>query len=112
MQRGEIWWTDFGEPRGSEPGFYRPAVVISTDRFNSVSLNTATVVICTTNINLAKRPGNVLLPIRGTGLDHPSVVNVTQVATIDRRALDRFIGRVPNGLMTQIDDGLRLALAL
>ena len=112
MLRGEIWWTDFGEPRGSEPGFYRPAVIISADRFNSVALNTATVVICTTNMNLAKRPGNVLLPVRGTGLDQPSVVNVTQIVTIDRRALERFIGHVPGALMTQIDDGLRLALAL
>ena len=112
MKRGEIWWADLPVPHGSEPGFSRPALIISDNRFNDSALRTVVVAVISSNMRLADHPGNVALPARGTGLDRPSVINVTQVTTLDRSVLRDRIGRVPDRIMTSIDDGLRLALSL
>lgn len=112
MKRGEIWWADLPPPRGSEPGFRRPVVIVSDDRFNDSALRTVVVVALTTNLHLGAMPGNVSLPVRGTGLSKPSVVNVTQTAAIDKADLDGRIGRVPSRAMADIDNGLRLVLGL
>ena len=113
MKRGEIWWADLPLPRGSEPGYRRPVVIVSHDHFNASAIRTVVVVSLTGNMRLAALPGNVTLPAkRGTGLPKPSVANVTQVSTVDRIALDGRIGRVPDHLMSGIDQGLKLSLGL
>jgi mRNA interferase MazF len=112
MKRGEIWWADLPPSRGSEPGFRRLVVIISDDRFNDSVLRTVIVVALTTNLRLGDMPGNVAIPARGTGLQTASVANVTPVATVDRDDLDARIGRVSARLMDNINDGLRLVLAL
>lgn len=112
MERGELWWADLGLPRGSAPALRRPVVIVSADEFNRSSLRTVTVAVVTTNVRLAALPGNVALPADATALPEDSVVNVTQVATIDRDALEERVGALPSWLMGKVDDGLRLALAL
>ena len=112
VARGEVWWVDFGAPAGSEPGKRRPAVVISDDRFNRSRLATVTVVAVTSDTKLAGRPGNVALSRGVAGLDQPSVVNVAQVATVDRRRLSQRLGSLRGAPMRSVDDGLRLALHL
>jgi len=112
VARGEIWWVDFGGPGGSEPGMHRPAVVVSDDRFNRSRLAAVTVVAVTSNTRLAALPGNVALSRGVAGLDRPSVVNVTQVATVDRRRLTQRSGSLRAALMRGVDEGLRLALHL
>jgi mRNA interferase MazF len=112
MKRGEIWWADLPPSRGSEPGFRRPVVIISEDRFNDSALRTVIVVALTTNLRLGDLPGNVAVPFRGTGLPTASVANLTQISTIDRDDLDKRVGSVPSRVMDSISDGLRLVLAL
>lgn len=112
MKRGEIWWVDLAEPRGSEPGYRRPGVVISSNAFNDSRLRTIIMALLTTNMRLAELPGNLMIPPKGTGLARPSVVNVTQLATVDRDDLVEQIGRVPPAIMARIDEGLRLVLNL
>ena len=112
MERGEIWWAGLGRPRESEPGHRRPVLVVQSDDFNRSRLATAVVVAITTNMALAFAPGNVVCRPKSTGLRRPSVINVSQVATVDRRQLTERIGRVPQPTMQQVDDGLRLVLAL
>jgi mRNA interferase MazF len=112
VARGEVWWVDFGGPYGSEPGKRRPAVVVSDDRFNRSRLDTVTVVAVTSNVRLGARPGNVLLPRGAAGLDRPSVVNVTQIATVDRQRLVSRAGMLARSDVASVDDGLRLALRL
>lgn len=112
VKRGEIWWVDFGVPRGSGPGYRRPAVIVSSDRFNRSGLNTVLVAVVTSNVSLAKLPGNVALDPEGTGLDRPSVINVTQVGTVDRQFLDTRIGTLPRRPLAALDAGLRLVLRL
>lgn len=112
MRRGEIWWASTGHPSGSGPGYRRPAIIISANSFNATSLKTVIVAFLTTATKRAGDPGNVRLPARSTGLPRDSVLNVTQIASVDRRTLTESVGKVPDRLMKDIDTGLRLALAL
>jgi mRNA interferase MazF len=112
VTRGEIWWSDLGLPIGSAPGYTRPTVIISADRFNRSGVSTVTVVPLYSNLRLAIHPGNVLLPALDTGLDCDSVANVTQIASIDRSQVSGLVGVVPPSLMAQLDSGIRLVLGL
>ena len=112
VERGEIWWADLGEPRGSSPGFHRPVVIIQSDYFNKTRMNTLVVAIITTNLRLAEMPGNVLLSKRTSGLEKESVVNNSQIFTVDKTDLLDFVGTLSGRKMEQIDEGLRLVLSL
>jgi mRNA interferase MazF len=112
VHRGEIWWAALGRPEGSEPGYRRPVVILQTDEFNASPIQTVVVATLTSNTHLAKAPGNVLCRQRDTGLTRPSVVNVSQVATIDKRRLLERVGSLPGRLLAEVEDGLRLVLGL
>lgn len=112
MKRGEIWWVNLGEPSGSEPGFRRPAVIVSANSFNLSAIRTVVVMFLTTNPARAADPGNVWLPAKQTGLLSGCTANVTQLGTIDKRILCDRAGRLPAALMARIDDGLRLVMDL
>lgn len=112
VARGELWWADLGAPRGSSPAWRRPVLIVSADAFNRSRIQTVTAVAVTSNVRLARAPGNVLLAAGAGGLDRDSVANVTQVVTVDRRVLGARIGALTRGLMNAVDDGLRLALRL
>lgn len=113
MKRGEIWWAaDLGEPRGSEPGFRRPVMVIQADAFNRSRIRTVIVAVITSNVRLAEAPGNVLLPAEFSGLPKDSVINVSQILTLDRSFLTEKTGRLPERLISDLDEGLRLVLSL
>ena len=112
MHRGEIWWADLGLPRGSAPGLRRPVLIISGDPYNRSALRTVTVAVLTDNARLAALPGNVAISTEFVELQSDSVVNVTQLATIDRKALEEHVTTLPDWLMAQVDAGLQRALAL
>jgi mRNA interferase MazF len=112
IQRGEVWWADLGVPRGSEPGYLRPVLILSSDRYNRSKLRTVTVAIMSGNMRLAAMPGNVSVPSELSGLPRDSVANVSQIASIDREALTERVGQLPDWMIDQVGDGLRLALDL
>ena len=112
MKRGEIWWASLPEPKGSGPGYRRPVLIIQTNEFNRSAIRTVIVVAITSNRSLAAAPGNVELSTRGTGLNVISVVNVSQVVTLDKDFLTERAGRVPRSAIRRIEDSLRLVLAL
>jgi mRNA interferase MazF len=112
MLRGEIWWADLGLPRGSAPALRRPVLIVSADQYNRSRLKTVTVVVLTGNARLAALPGNVAISTEFTDLENDSVVNVTQLATVDRATLEARVATLPDWLMGQVDAGLRRALAL
>ena len=112
MNRGEIWWARLPQPFGSEPGFHRPVVIVQSDRFNRSRISTVIAVAITRNLRLRTAPGNVYLPKHASGLDHDFVVNVSQLVTLDRGRLDRLMGHVPRFKLHELEDGLRLVLAL
>lgn len=112
MQRGDLWWATLPVPRGSEPGFRRPVLIIQADTFNRSQIHTAVVAAITSNLRLADAPGNVHLDQGVGGLLRASVVNVSQILTIDRAFLTEKIGRLPSDVVARIDTGLRLVLSL
>ncbi len=112
IRRGEIWWADFGLPRGSAPALRRPALVVSADAYNASSLRTVLVVALTSNLRLRALPGNVLVSAEHSGLPQDTTVNVTQVATLDREALEERVGMLPRWLLAQVDAGLGRAFGL
>jgi mRNA interferase MazF len=112
IRRGQLWWVDFAEPHGSEPGYRHPVLVLQRDEVNASHINTVVVCVLTSNPALAKAPGNTLLPRRRTGLRRDSVANASQIATVNKSDLEELIGMVPRSLMDAIDDGLRWFLNL
>jgi mRNA interferase MazF len=112
MQRGEIWWATLKPPTGSEPGYRRPVLIIQSDDFNKSRINTVVIAVLTTNLHLKAAPGNVFLPKRSANLPKDSVVNVSQVITLDKSFLTEHIASLPSDKMKHVDEGLRLVLNL
>ena len=103
---------DFGQPFGSEPGYRRPALVVQSDPFNQSAIQTVILIPLTRSLELAAAPGNVRCPARDSGLPKPSVVNVSQLTVADKRRLLEKAGTLPGRVMKEVEDGMRLVLAL
>lgn len=112
MRRGEVWWAALPPPSGSGPRFRRPVLVVQSDPFNDSRIATAIVAVITSNLALADAPGNVAVSKKDSGLPKPSVVNVSQVVTIDKSFLADRVRALPRATMMRVDEGLRLALGL
>jgi len=112
MRRGEVWRVHFPKPRGSEPGHARPGLVVQADVFNQSAIRTVVVVPFTTNLRLAGLPGNVLIRRRKSGLPKDSVANVSLVAAVDRGLLSERVGSVTRRQLDDVEQGLRLLLAI
>jgi mRNA interferase MazF len=112
VRRGEIWWADLPEPRGSEPGLPRPVLIVQANAFNQSRIRTILVALITSNLALGGAPGNVALSSRFSGLPQESVINVSQLYTLDRNFLRDRLSRVPPSIQELVDAGLRTILAL
>jgi mRNA interferase MazF len=112
VKRGEIWWAALPDPAGSGPGYRRPVLVVQADPFNASRIATVVVATVTSNLALAAAPGNVRVARSDSGLPRPSVVNVSQLITLDRSILAAKVQALPGGIMDQVDSGLRLVLGL
>lgn len=112
MKRGEVWWASLPVPAGSGPGFRRPVLLIQSNPFNESRISTVVVAVITSNLSLADAPGNVRIGKAESGLAKPSVVNVSQVVTVDRGYLTARVRALPAEAMRRVDGGLRLVLGL
>lgn len=112
MKRGEVWWAALPPPSGSGPGLRRPVLVIQSDPFNDSRISTAIVAVITSNLALADAPGNVRAAKAESGLSKPSVVNVSQILTIDKALLTERVRPLSADAMQRVDNGLRLVLGL
>ena len=112
MHRGEIWWASLPEPSGSGPGYRRPVVIVQANSFNESRIQTAIVAVITSNLRLAEAPGNILVPATRSGLRKDSVVNVSQLITVDKTFLTERVGHLNSSQQRALDVGLRLVLAL
>ncbi|MGB5101717.1 MAG: type II toxin-antitoxin system PemK/MazF family toxin [Steroidobacteraceae bacterium] len=112
MKRGEIWWASLPEPARSGPGFRRPVLVVSGDSFNQSKIATVIAATITSNLKLADAPGNVRCGASGTGLAKPSIVNVSQLVTLDKSLLTARAGRLGPAQMSAVERGLELVLGL
>jgi len=112
VRRGEIWWANLPLPSGSGPGLRRPVVVVQSNAFNDSRISTVSVLAITSNLAIAAAPGNLRISKSVSGLGRASVINVSQVLTIDRSHLSTRVKALPGDVLNKINEGLRLSLGL
>ena len=112
MRRGEIWWASLPEPTGSMPGYRRPVMIVQSDAFTASAINTVAVLTITSNLRLANAPGNVPVTPHQSGLPRDSVINVSQILTVDKSALTERAGILPGRIVQAVEEGLRFVLGL
>jgi len=108
VKQGEIYWVDLGTPRGSEPAFRHPHIVIQNNLFNASKINTVVVCSLTSNIKRAEAPGNILLQKGEANLSKKSVVNISQIFTVNKNDLRDKIGKVSGKRFIEILEGVKL----
>ncbi len=110
ISQGDIYWIELDEPEGSEPGYKHPHVVVQNNLFNRSKIKTVVVCPLTTNLKRADAPGNVLLDKKESNLPKDSVVNVSQVFTVDKTQLEEYVGTVATKRVAEILNGIKLVL--
>lgn len=115
MRRGEIVVVDLGAARGSQAANRRPAIVVSSEGANRAATagrrGVVTIVPLTTN-TARVYSFQLALPASESGLGQDSKVQVEQVRAVDVSRISRSVGQLPTALVTELDDRLRLHLAL
>lgn len=110
IRQGEVYWLDFGPVSGSAPAERHPCVVVQSDVFNRSRIGTTVVCLITSNLARADAPGNVGLKRGEANLAKASVVNVSQIQTVDKSELYGKIGKLTPGTIDAILSGLDLLL--
>ena len=108
MIKGEIWWAKLPPPRGSEPGKTRPVLVIQGDNFNRSTINTVICAVITSNTNLASAPANLLLEKADSGLEKTSVINFSQIITLDKTYFIELVSMLPKPIISRINRSLKV----
>ena len=108
IKQGDLYWVEIEEPKGSEPGYSHPHVVIQNNVFNASRIHTTIVCALTSNLQRAQVPGNVLLEPEEGNLPKRSVVVVSQLFTIDKAQLGEYIGALSARRVNQILAGIQL----
>lgn len=112
VNKGEIWWAALDDPTGSEPGGRRPVLVLQANSFNQSKINTVIVTVITSNLNLARAPGNFLLKTTVSKLPKDSVVNVSQILTLNKSRLQSCVTKLSEPSLEKIVVGIKLVLDL
>lgn len=110
IKQGEIYWVDLGEPSDSEPGYRHPHIVIQNNLFNFSKINTVVMCPLTSNLKRGLSPGNVVLKKGEADLPQKSVVNITQLYTVNKNDLCEKIGRVNSERIKEIILGIQLLI--
>lgn len=106
IRQGDVFWVDLGDPHGSAPGYRHPHVVVQNNLFNQSRINTVVVCALTSNLKRALSPGNVTLNKNEASLPKKSVVNVSQLFTVDRHQLIEKIGSLSETRIREILEGI------
>jgi len=112
MNRGDIWWASLEEPKGSSPGFRRPILIIQADSFNQSKISTVIGIVITSNLRLADAPGNIFLSAKESGLPKDSVINISQIITVDKHFLTEFVKKLRPSTLNEIESSIKLVFDL
>lgn len=110
INQGDIYWIELNEPEGSGPGYKHPHVIIQNNLFNRSQIRTVLVCPLTANLRRATAPGNVILDKKESHLPKQSVVNVSQVFTVDKSQLDEYVGTLSTKRIAEILNGIKLVM--
>jgi mRNA interferase MazF len=112
IRKGSVYWVNFSPAKGSEPMGKRPGLVLQNDLLNDSKLNTVIVAAITSTMKFGELPGNVSLHKGEANLPRPSVINMTQIKTVDKRSLKEKIGTLSKDRMAQVYEGVKLIMDL
>ena len=110
IRQGDIYWIELDEPHGSEPGYRHPHVVVQNNLFNASKIKTVLVCPLTTNLKRAAAPGNILLEAKESNLPKQSVINVSQLFTVDKSQLEEYVGTLSPRRIIELLNGIKLAI--
>ena len=110
IRKGSVYWVDFSPGKGSEPMGRRPRLVVQNDLLNDSKLNTVIVVAITSTLKFGELPGNVTLRKGEANLPKRSVVNMTQIKTVDKNSLREKIGGLTKERMAQVYEGMKIIM--
>jgi mRNA interferase MazF len=108
IKQGDIFWIEFNDPSGSEPGYRHPHIVIQNNLFNRSLINTVVVCALTSNLKRANAPGNVLLNKGEANLPKKSVINISQIFTVNKSDLSEKIGSLTRERFNLVYEGIKL----
>jgi mRNA interferase MazF len=112
MVRGEIWWANLPPPKGSKPGKRRPVLIIQSDSYNRSKIDTIICAMITSNTELASHPGNLMIEKTFSGLEKTSVINFSQVTTLDKTDLTEQVSMLPKSILEKVNNCLKLILEI
>ena len=110
IRKGSIYWVDFSPGKGSEPMGRRPGLVVQNDLLNDSKLNTVIVVAITSTLKFGELPGNITLQKGEANLPKRSVVNLTQIKTVDKHSLKEKIGSLTQKRLADVYEGMKLIM--
>ena len=110
VQRGEIYWADFGVPRGHTQAGPRPALIVQNDTGNTYS--STTIVAALTSKFKPPYPFQVPISAFESGLPLDSIVMLDQIYTIDKKYLVKLMGKLPKSKMNEVDRALQISFGL
>lgn len=112
IRKGTIYWIDFSPAKGSEPKGRRPGLVLQNDLLNDSKLNTVIVVAITSTLKFGELPGNIILQKNEANMPQSSVINMTQIKTVDKANLKEMIGSLSKARMLEVYEGLKLVMEI
>ncbi|GAB1481900.1 type II toxin-antitoxin system PemK/MazF family toxin [Treponema sp.] len=110
MRKGEVWWAELPPQRSSEPAKLRPVLVIQGDSFNRSAISTVICAVLSSNTKLADAPANLLLEKRDSGLEKSSVINFSQIITLDKSFFTKFVSMLPKSMLIKANKSIKLVL--
>ncbi|MEK7397113.1 MAG: type II toxin-antitoxin system PemK/MazF family toxin [Candidatus Poribacteria bacterium] len=110
IRQGDIFWINLDKPLGSEPGYRHPCVVVQNNAFNYSRIKTVVICLLTSNLKHAESLGNVLLKKGEANLPKSSVINISQIFTLDKSKLIEKIGTLSSERIYQILEGIKLLI--
>lgn len=108
IKQGEIYWVSLGKLSGSEPGYRHPHIVIQNNVFNTSNIRTVVVCALTSNISRFQAPGNVMLRKGEANLPKKSVINISQIYTVNKSELKEKIGQLSVKRFNEVLEGIKL----
>ncbi len=110
IRKGSIYWIDFSPAKGSEPMGRRPCLVLQNDLLNDSKLNTVIVAAITSTLKFGELPGNIILQKNEANIPKRSVINMTQIKTVDKSSLKGDIGSLSQAGMSEVYEGMKLIM--
>jgi len=112
INRGDIYWIDFGPVENKAPAKLRPLLIIQVDEISNTAIGTVIGGAITSNLNAQNYRGAVFIPKEVTGLPRDSVVRLTELMTVDKWQLEEFVSHLPYEYMIKVENALREVLGL